>query len=61
MEKTVCQVVSVVRVELKKSCEGGALSVPGMTELPSCPVCLERLVSGVYWGSRFSKLSVTTE
>lgn len=45
MEKTVCQLVFVKKVELRKSSQGGSLPSAGMTELPSCPVCLEKLVS----------------
>ena len=46
LEKTVCQLVYVSRVEIMKSSQGAALPSPGLTELPSCPVCLEKLVSG---------------
>ena len=45
MEKIVCQLVFVKKVELRKSSQGGSLPSAGMTELPSCPVCLEKLVS----------------
>ena len=46
LEKTVCQLVYVSRLEILKSSQGAALASPGLTELPSCPVCLERLVCG---------------
>ena len=46
LEKTVCQLVYVSRLEILKSSQGAALATPGLTELPSCPVCLERLVCG---------------
>ena len=36
----------VSRLEILKSSQGAALASPGLTELPSCPVCLERLVCG---------------
>ena len=45
LEMTVCQVVYVSRVEIKRSSQGASLVAAGLTELPSCPVCLERLVS----------------
>ena len=44
LEKTVCQLVYVSWLEILKSSQGAALASPGLTELPSCPVCLERLV-----------------
>lgn len=44
MEKETCQLVFVKKVELRKSSQGGSLPSVGMTELPSCPVCLEKLV-----------------
>ena len=34
----------VSRVDMLKSSEGTSLTLSGLTELPSCPVCLERLV-----------------
>ena len=46
LEKTICQIVYVSRLEILRSSKGAALAPPGLTELPSCPVCLERLVGG---------------
>ena len=51
LEKTVCQLVYVSRVEIMKSSQGGSLPSPGLMELPSCPVCLERLVRKCGMGS----------
>ena len=28
-------------------CQGGAVPIPGLVELPSCPVCLERMDESV--------------
>ena len=44
IEKAVCQLVYVSKVEIKRSSQGASLPSAGMVELPSCPVCLERLV-----------------
>ena len=43
LEPTVCQLVYISRVRIEKSSTG--LAEPGLVELPSCPVCLEKLVS----------------
>ena len=45
LDKAVCQLVYASRVETKRSTEGGTLASMGLTELPNCPVCLEKLVS----------------
>ena len=48
MEKRVCQLVYASRIEVIRSSRDVVTSpaVPseGLTELPSCPVCLEKLV-----------------
>jgi BRCA1-associated protein len=43
LEPTVCQLVYISRVSIEKSSDGAGLARPGMVELPSCPVCLEKL------------------
>eukprot|EP00245_Coleochaete_scutata_P017892 TRINITY_DN901_c1_g2_i1.p1 TRINITY_DN901_c1_g2~~TRINITY_DN901_c1_g2_i1.p1 ORF type:complete len:528 (-),score=122.06 TRINITY_DN901_c1_g2_i1:33-1511(-) len=50
MEPEVCHAVFVVDVEYTDSGENAATPPSGLTELPSCPVCLERLdhhISGI--------------
>ena len=44
-EDHVCHTVFVSKIGVKHKTEGAALPIAGTTELPSCPVCLERLVS----------------
>lgn len=44
-EEYVCHVVFVTRVDIRHKTAGAALPVAGLTELPNCPVCLERMVS----------------
>lgn len=71
LEEEVCHLVYVAKVETKKLSEGGSLPCEGLTELPKCPVCLERMdesVEGVltilcnhsFHGSCLSKWSDTT-
>ncbi|KAJ7388720.1 hypothetical protein OS493_035998 [Desmophyllum pertusum] len=71
LEEEVCHLVYVAMVETKKLSEGGSLPCVGLTELPKCPVCLERMdesVEGVltilcnhsFHGSCLSKWSDTT-
>ncbi len=43
----ICHLVYVAQVETVKSCDGGSLPVSGLTELPVCPVCLERMDESV--------------
>ncbi|XP_054749182.2 BRCA1-associated protein-like [Lytechinus pictus] len=43
----VCYLVFVSRVECMKSCEGASLATPGLTELPTCNICLERMEDSV--------------
>ncbi|GBG77380.1 hypothetical protein CBR_g23711 [Chara braunii] len=50
LEPEICHVLYVVHVELTDSAERAATPPSGLTELPTCPVCLERLdqhISGV--------------
>ncbi|XP_063241292.1 BRCA1-associated protein [Bacillus rossius redtenbacheri] len=42
-----CHLVFVSRVEILHEGEGAALSPPNHTELPTCPVCLERMDESV--------------
>ena len=44
LEPTVCQLVYISRVRIEKSSQGAGLPGLGQVELPSCPVCLEKLV-----------------
>ena len=44
MERRVCQLVYATRVEVIRSPRGPSAPSEGLTELPSCPVCLEKLV-----------------
>lgn len=71
LEEEVCHLVYVAKVETKTLSEGGSLPCEGLTELPKCPVCLERMdesVEGVltilcnhsFHGSCLSKWSDTT-
>uniref|UniRef100_A0A914WUY1 BRCA1-associated protein n=1 Tax=Plectus sambesii TaxID=2011161 RepID=A0A914WUY1_9BILA len=47
IEPDVCHLVYVDRVETVKEEERGCLPVDGHTELPTCPVCLERMDESV--------------
>jgi BRCA1-associated protein len=47
LEPTVCQLVYISRVRIDKSSQGAGLAGPGLVELPSCPVCLEKLDDSV--------------
>lgn len=47
IESDLCQLVYVAKVEIIKESEGGSLPIPGLTELPHCPVCLERMEESV--------------
>ncbi|XP_025089769.1 BRCA1-associated protein-like [Pomacea canaliculata] len=47
IEPDVCHLVYVAKVEITKESEGGSLPIPGLTELPHCPVCLERMEESV--------------
>lgn len=47
IESDVCHLVYVGRVEMLKDSENACMPVPGMTELPNCPVCLERMDESV--------------
>lgn len=47
IESDVCHLVYVAKIEAIKSSEGGGLPIPGLTELPNCPVCLERMDESV--------------
>ncbi|KAK7088267.1 BRCA1-associated protein-like [Littorina saxatilis] len=47
IEEDVCHLVYVAKIEIVKESEGGSLPVPGLTELPHCPVCLERMEESV--------------
>jgi BRCA1-associated protein len=42
-EDHVCQVVFVRKIEIKHKTHGASLPVAGLTELPNCPVCLEKM------------------
>lgn len=44
IEAVKLEMVFVLRVEVMKTAQGAALPSPDLIELPSCPVCLERLV-----------------
>ncbi|XP_028519639.1 BRCA1-associated protein isoform X2 [Exaiptasia diaphana] len=46
-EEEVCHLVYVAKVEIMKSSEGASLPIAGLTELPKCPVCLERMDESV--------------
>ncbi|XP_031570682.1 BRCA1-associated protein-like isoform X2 [Actinia tenebrosa] len=71
LEEEVCHLVYVAKVEVLKSSQGASLPCSGLTELPKCPVCLERMdesVEGVltilcnhsFHGSCLSKWSDTS-
>ncbi|MPC22299.1 BRCA1-associated protein [Portunus trituberculatus] len=47
IEEDICRLVYVARVETTKESENGGLPIPGHTELPNCPVCLERMDESV--------------
>ncbi|XP_077863309.1 BRCA1-associated protein-like [Saccoglossus kowalevskii] len=47
IEPEVCYCVYVSGVETAKESEGSCLPIPGLTELPTCPVCLERMDESV--------------
>ncbi|KAL3856749.1 hypothetical protein ACJMK2_011472 [Sinanodonta woodiana] len=47
IENDVCHMVYIAKVEILKESEGASLPVPGLTELPNCPVCLERMEESV--------------
>lgn len=47
IEPDVCHLVYVARVETVKEMKGGSLPIAGLTELPVCPVCLERMDESV--------------
>ncbi|XP_065830783.1 BRCA1-associated protein-like isoform X2 [Oscarella lobularis] len=46
-EDKYCQLAFVSRVEAIKSSKGASRPIKGLTELPKCPVCLERLDESV--------------
>ena len=56
----VCHVVFVTHVDIKHKTGEAALPVAGLTELPNCPVCLERMVSLVGSVGCFSKNGICT-
>ncbi|XP_046579416.1 BRCA1-associated protein-like [Haliotis rubra] len=47
IEPDICHLVYVAKVEIMKESEGATLPVPGLLELPTCPVCLERMDESV--------------
>lgn len=47
IEPEICHLVYVAKVESVKESEEVCLPVPGHTELPTCPVCLERMDESV--------------
>lgn len=47
IEEYMCHLVYVAQVEMSKESEGGSLPIRGLTELPHCPVCLERMEESV--------------
>lgn len=47
IEQEVCHLVYIARVETTKEEEAGCLPLEGHTELPTCPVCLERMDESV--------------
>lgn len=47
LESEVAHLVYVSRVEVLSTSEGGYLPISGLTELPTCPVCLERMDESV--------------
>ncbi|KAF6019938.1 hypothetical protein EB796_021758 [Bugula neritina] len=47
IEPNICHLVYVAQVDFRKESEGGAVPIPGLIELPNCPVCLERMDESV--------------
>ncbi|EDV22101.1 uncharacterized protein TRIADDRAFT_29001, partial [Trichoplax adhaerens] len=47
LEDKICHLVYVSLVETMTSTEGASFPIPGLTELPNCPVCLERMDESV--------------
>ncbi|KAL8591582.1 hypothetical protein ACOMHN_055549 [Nucella lapillus] len=47
IEPDICHLVYVVNLEVMKESEGASRPIPGLTELPNCPVCLERMEESV--------------
>ena len=47
IESTLCRLVFVQRIEMLRSGQMPVTPSPDLVELPSCPVCLERLVSSL--------------
>ncbi|XP_076452554.1 BRCA1-associated protein-like [Babylonia areolata] len=47
IEADICHLVYVAKMEIMRESEGGSLPIPGLTELPQCPVCLERMEESV--------------
>ncbi|CAL1548415.1 unnamed protein product [Lymnaea stagnalis] len=47
IEPDICHLVYVAKIELINEAEGGSLPIMDMTELPNCPVCLERMEESV--------------
>ncbi|CAI9715616.1 BRCA1-associated protein-like [Octopus vulgaris] len=47
IESDICHLVYIAKIETMKSSEGAGLPIPGLTELPNCPVCLERMDESV--------------
>ncbi|XP_037076806.1 BRCA1-associated protein-like, partial [Pollicipes pollicipes] len=47
MEPETCRLVYVSRVDLVNESDEARLPIPGFTELPTCPVCLERMDESV--------------
>ncbi len=45
LESVACWLVMVIKVEVMKTSQGATLPSPDFVELPSCPVCLEKLVN----------------
>ncbi|GFY58875.1 BRCA1-associated protein [Trichonephila inaurata madagascariensis] len=52
IEPEICHLAFVAKVETIKESEEVSLPLPGLTELPTCPVCLERMDESVdaKWG-----------
>ncbi|XP_059177999.1 BRCA1-associated protein-like [Physella acuta] len=47
IEPDICHLVYVAKIEVVNETEGGSLPLLDMTELPNCPVCLERMEESV--------------
>lgn len=47
IEPDICLLTYVAKIETLKESENASLPVPGITELPNCPVCLERMDESV--------------